>query len=148
MLAVLVMGCLFWTLIDLAVFLNCLLWLPLLLLWLTTCIIVCHFLFGCNSFLSESASFSLHVCHMQDYFFLFLSLPCIQLVSILLSLLYVRLLALDFCNHVMLFTLKKETTTSSFYLCHLLFVLSVIIESGAKHTSVCLYIIVICTDHS
>ena len=45
----------------------------------------------------------------------------------------------------MLLTLKEDSTSGSFYLCNLLHVLSMIIQSGAICTSVCLCTIIICT---
>ena len=52
------------------------------------------------------------------------------------------------CGRVskMLFALKNDNTTGSFYPRHLLYVLSMIIKSGALCTSVHLYTITICTD--
>ena len=47
--------------------------------------------------------------------------------------------------HAMLFTLKEDHTSGSFCLCCLLYVLSMIIQSGAVCKSFHLYTIIICT---
>ena len=49
----------------------------------------------------------------------YLRLPCVRLCFLLLSLPYVRCLALYSWHYVILLTFKDDNTTGSFWLCHL-----------------------------
>ena len=74
-------------------------------------------------------------------------LPCMRLlVSLLLRQPYVKLLAFHFWHYVMSPTVVEDNTIGSFYLYHLLHLLSMIIKSGVLCTSRHLYTIIMCTD--
>ena len=72
---------------------------------------------------------------MWDFFFLLLSLPCVRLLAFLHS-----------WYHEILLALKEDKITDIYYLCHLLWVLRVIIKSCAICTSMHLYTIIIFSD--
>ena len=104
---------------------------------LALCICDCHYhCFGSfNCCLQYGLYHALTRCH---YFLLFNQTALCEYSSFLSSSLpYVRLLSFNFWHYLVLVTLKEGNTTGSFYLCHLLYMLSVIYVSDYICTGMC-----------